>query len=144
MLSSMHIIYRCKLPSEHTLDNLDWAFEQYNPKDPVVVFLDTEKVKSIIDDDNIGSFSPNPERFSSIEQMLSNKLFALPIIMFGMHNPRVYDGQHRTTAMLFRGESTIPFLTARAMAPNIVNHLGSSSSREKFDLSDVKYEPYEG
>lgn len=131
-------MYLCTLPNEHSLKNLDNHFERCVPNDPVVIFLDTRKVKAIIDRVNGEEFIPGP-RFVNSERMLDNGEFELPIIMQCVHKPALYQGRHRTCALLAREEFVAPYLTARGMAEAIKAIAGVSSKLTPFDLKNIPY-----
>jgi hypothetical protein len=131
-------MYICTLPQEHSLRNLDNHFERCVPNDPVVIFLDTRKVKAIIDKDNAGEFFPGP-RYTNSVQMLNNGEFELPIIMQRVYTPALYQGRHRTCALLARKEYVAPYLTARGMAESIKVIAGATNISTQFNLDNIPY-----
>ncbi len=132
-------IYKCKLPPEHSLINLAPEFEALKGKDPVVVFLKSDKVKLLIDSYHPEGFRPNQKRLKNVEEMLNSYTFELPIISFNGRVIRLVEGRHRVAAMWFRFEEVIPFITDRAMAPKIHSELGTIGQSLRFDLSDARY-----
>jgi hypothetical protein len=135
-------MFICELPNEAPLEFIDGAFERFNPKDPVIVLLDPAKVKSI--EISFDDFNPHWERMDSIEQMLNNSIFVLPIMVFNGFATRVFDGRHRTLAMWRRSEYVIPFITIREMAPFICRDFGTLSLPSNFDFSRIDYPVYDG
>lgn len=130
-------MYKCSLPPFHDLRNLDEAFNRLRQIDPVVVFLDPQKVMDAINRNF--PFDWNDERMANIHNWLDQGKFELPVIKDNGVVIQVYEGRHRTLAMLERSEKSVPYLTAKLMAPQIKNVLGARIQLQHFDLSDCLY-----
>lgn len=131
--------FKAILPDNHDLENIDVHFESFDPKDPVVVFLDPVVVLEGINEIEGCLFTPNPYRYPNLKDWINLGNFPLPLIQLTPDEGIVIaEGRHRTLAMVEMQIQSVPYLTARGMSQKLKLKAGRDPSKQ-FDLSTIHY-----